>query len=100
MAGQLLAALRRHRLDFTLDQLWESEIHNRAFEECERRANPQKGTLESMILVGGAVFLEAAEVVLAQELFPEEELAIFEGPGNHCRVYLCKQHLMLDFIGY
>ena len=53
-----------------------------------------------MILVGGAVFLEAAEFVLAQELVPEEQLAILEGPGNHCCVYPCKQHLIFDFIGY
>ena len=53
-----------------------------------------------MVIIGGAGFLEAAEFVLAQELFPEEQIAIVDGPGNHYRVYLCKQHLMLDFIGY
>ena len=105
MAVQLLAAVRRGGLDITLDQLCgrnePTETWNRAFEECKRRCQPKRGTLESMILWAGEEFLQEAHFVCACELFPEEQIAVAEMPGDlYSRVTLCKQHLVFDFLGY
>ena len=103
---QLLAALRRHGLDLTLEQLWGGdeaiELWQRAWDECERRCQPQKGTLDAMILYAGENFLENAHYVLACELFPQEQIAVAATPpeDNYTRVFLCKQHVVFDFSGY
>ena len=77
VAKQVLAALRCHGLDITLEQLHYDRytgtpgLATRAFFECERRCAPKRGTLESMILWSGERFLENANFVCACELFPE-----------------------------
>ena len=54
-----------------------------------------------MILWSGEDFLENAHYVLACEMFPEEQLAVAVPPGDdHHRVFLCKQRLVFDFMGY
>ena len=102
--GQLMAALRRHGLNLTEDQLCQSDIFHRAFEEYERRCEPKDGTLESLILYAGDHCLQGAHFVLARELFPEEEIIVAEPPStcvyNYARVFLCKQRLVFDFMGY
>ena len=102
--GQLMAALRRHGLDLTEEQLCESDIFDRAFAEYERRCEPKDGTLESLILWAGDHCLEGAHSVLASELFPEERIIVAQPPGSdvyeYARVFLCKQRLVFDFMGY
>ena len=103
--GQLMAALRRHGLDLTEEQLCESEIYDRAFAEYERRCEPKDGTLESLILWAGEDCLEGAHSVLASELFPEEEIVVAPPPpgsciDKHACVFLCKQRLVFAFMGY
>ena len=51
-------------------------------------------------MCGGDQFLEDAYVLVC-ELLPEEEMAVAAPPGSHYNyVFLCKQHKVLDFIGY
>ena len=105
VGANLLAAVRRGGVDITHDQLCgrddATELWNRAFDECERRCLPKRGTLESMILWAGEEFLEDAHLVCACELFPEEQVAVAECPGDHYRrVFLCKQHRVFDMLGY
>ena len=107
VAEQLLAALRRHGLGITMDQLRRDDgdrpgIWTRAFFECERRCSQKRGTLESMILWSGEGFLENATYECARELFPEEVIALDEFPPGcyYHRVFLCKQKLVFDFHGY
>ena len=103
---QLLAALKRHGLDFTNreEELLQSEIYNRAFNECERRCEPKEGTLESRIFFGGEEVLQDAQLVLATQLFPEEQIAVAEPAGprvyRYPHVLLCKQRLVFDFHAY
>ena len=104
--GQLLAALRRHGLDFTgrEEQLCQSEIFHRAFEECERRCEPKRGSLDSIIMFAADDVLVDAHFVLATELFPEEEIEVARPPGSadydYAWVFLCKQRLAFDSQGY
>ena len=109
--GQLLAALRRHGLDFTgrEEQLCQSAIFNRAWDACARRCEPKRGSLDSMIFCGGQEVLEDAQFVLVTELFPEEQIVVAQPPagaaGRHqyCsypHVLLCKQRLVFDFHAY
>ena len=102
--GQLMAALRRHGLDFTENQLCQSEIWHRVFLECERRCEPKKGSLDSMIIFGGDDALEDAHFVLATQLFPEEQVVLAQPPGGpeyeYSHVFRCKQRLVFDIQGY
>ena len=54
--GQLMAALRRHGLNLTEDQLCQSETFHRAFVEYARRCEPKEDTLESLILCASNVW--------------------------------------------
>ena len=79
VADKLLAALRRHGLDITMEQLHQDShddtagLWHRAFDECERRCEPKEKTLESMILWSGEQYLEEAHLVCACEMFPNEQ---------------------------
>ena len=106
VSGQLLAVLKRHGLDFTgrEDQLYESAVFSRAWEECQRRCAPKRGSLESMILFAGNDILEDVHFVLATQLFPDEQIVLGRPPNtpghHHARVFLCKQCLVFDSQGY
>ena len=108
VADKLLAALRRHGLDITMEQLHQDSIDDtpglwhRALEECDRRCQPQKKTLEAMILWSGEQYLEEAHLMCACEMFPDEQIAVGEAPPGsyYNRVFLCKQRLAFDFLGY
>ena len=56
----------------------DSEIYNNVFNEIEELYRPKKGSLESMVLVMGANYLALTYVAIAEKLFFNEEIIIFE----------------------
>ena len=57
-------------------------------------------TPESMILWAGKVYLQDAHCVCACELFPEEQIASAEAPGDHhSRVLLGGSHALTHLTG-
>ena len=60
--------------------------------------------MESLILWAGDQCLEGAYFLLAIEWFPEEEIVVAQPPGgpeyDYARVFLCKQRLVFDIMGY